>query len=138
MQIVFVSPFEHHSNLLPWREVFSEMVYVDENALGQIDLTDLETKLQLYTGPEYVHRVKIGCFTAASNVTGTLIDTNSIAILLHKYGSLSFWDYATAAPHVHINMNPFVEGEQEQMAYKDAIYFSGHKFIGGPQTPVIY
>ncbi len=134
-QICFVSPYEHHSNLLPWREIFSEMIYINENSEGTIDLIDLETKLKAYSLSEYSHRLKIGCFTAASNITGCLTDTNIITILLHKYGALAFWDYATAAPHVHINMNPFVEGEPE-MAYKDAIYFSAHKFIGGPQTPV--
>ncbi len=112
------------------------MVYINENSEGIIDLVDLEAKLKAYsTSPEHSHRLKIGCFTAASNITGSLTDTNSITILLHRHGALSFWDYATAAPHVHINMNPFVEGEYE-LAYKDAIYFSGHKFIGGPQTPV--
>ena len=113
------------------------MVYINEREDGQLDLDDLEQNLIKYSDPTiYGSRLKIGCFTAASNITGTLVDTNSVSILLHKYGSLSFWDYATAAPHVHINMNPFVEKENSELVYKDAIYLSCHKFIGGPQTPV--
>lgn len=136
LQIVFVSPFEHHSNLLPWRETFAEIVYINEQYDGQLDLQDLEEKLKNYSDPtKYGTKLKIGCFTAASNITGSLVDTNSVSILLHKYGSLAFWDYATAAPHVHINMNPVVE-ENQDLVYKDAIYLSCHKFIGGPQTPV--
>lgn len=114
------------------------MVYIDEGPDGHIDLAHLEQKLREYsTSVEFKGRNRIGCFTAASNVTGTLIDTDSITILLHKYGALSFWDYATAAPHVTINMNPFVDCDDRELAYKDAIFFSVHKFIGGPQTPVI-
>ncbi|CAF0979761.1 unnamed protein product, partial [Brachionus calyciflorus] len=112
--VVFVSPYEHHSNLLPWREALSEVIFINETAEGAIDLVDLEIKLQRYQND---HRVKIGSFSAASNIT-------------------AFWDYATAAPHVDINMNPFVTTEEnKEMAYKDAIFMSIHKFVGGPQTP---
>ena len=103
------------------------MVYIDENEQGEIDLNDLESKLEHYKNRD---NTKIGVFSAASNITGILVDTNKITILLHKYNALSFWDYATAAPYVEINMNPI--DKTTILEYKDAIYFSMHKFIGGP------
>ena len=66
---------------------------------------------------------------AASNVTGIILDIDKISCLLHKYGFLSFWVYSTAAPHLTIDMNP----SSNDLAYKDAIFFSGHKFLGGKQ-----
>lgn len=68
------------------------MVYIDENEQGEIDLNDLETKLKQYVNES---RIKIGAFSAASNITGILLDTNKTTILLHKYNTLAFWDYAT-------------------------------------------
>ncbi len=85
------------------------MVYIDETEDGIIDMIDLENKLKIYANE---NRVKIGVFTAASNITGVLIDTNKITIMLHKYGTLAFWDYAAAAPYIDINMNPFVNTEE--------------------------
>ena len=102
---------------------------------GKIDIKVLEKKLMEYDSDgQKKDRLKIGTFSAASNVTGILVDTNSVATLLHKHGFLSFWDYATAAPHVEINMNP---ERSDPLAYKDAVFISTHKFVGGPQTPVI-
>ncbi|KAF7256889.1 hypothetical protein EG68_05595 [Paragonimus skrjabini miyazakii] len=77
----------------------------------------------------------IVCMAAASNVTGILVDVNAFSSLTHRYGGLAFWDYATAAPYVKIDMNPIVTGPNRDLVYKDAVYFSMHKFIGGPQTP---
>lgn len=108
-KVVFVSPYEHHSNLLPWRELMSEVVFINESENGSISLTDLEEKLLKYKDDT---RVKIGSFSAASNITGILSDVDKITILLHKYGFLSFWDYATAAPHLEINMNPYVPANE--------------------------
>ena len=67
-------------------------------------------------------------------MNGVLLDVEKISSLLHKYEFLSFWDYSTAAPHLSIDMNP----SSDDMAYKDAVFFSGHKFLGGPQTPVTF
>ena len=64
-------------------------------------------------------------------MNGVLLDVEKISSLLHKYGFLTFWDYSTAAPHITIDMNP----NDNVTAYKDAVFFSGHKFLGGPQTP---
>jgi len=129
--VVFVGPFEHHSNLLPWRESGAEVIIIRENELGQVD-TDMLKKLLIH----YADRtLKIGSFGAASNVTGIITNVNEISALLHQHGALSFWDYATCAPYIDIDMNPNVSGELGPFVYKDAVFLSGHKFVGGPGTP---
>jgi selenocysteine lyase/cysteine desulfurase len=130
--VVFVSPFEHHANLLPWRESGAEVVWTAEDASGKIDLSDLDKKLQHYSGSG---RQLIGSLNAASNITGVLTDTLASSALLHKYGALSLWDFASAAPYVRMDMNPLVLSEDRDLVYKDAIFFSIHKFVGGPETP---
>ena len=128
--VIFVSSYEHHSNLVSWRETVAEVVVIAYHPLTGVSLLDLESKLQLYS-----HRkCKIGSFSAASNVTGVLTDVNSVSIVMHKAQGLVFFDYATAAPYVKIDMNPPLESEDSGMTYKDGIFFSGHKFIGGPGT----
>ena len=129
---VFVGPNEHHSNLLPWREIGASVVNIRPNQHGQADLQHLETELKAHQG---IGDVLVGCFTAASNVTGVMEDDLAVTSLLHKYGALSFWDYATAAPYVNIDVNPKVASDPSGLCYKDAIYFSMHKFLGGVQTP---
>jgi selenocysteine lyase/cysteine desulfurase len=126
--VVFVGPYEHHSNELPWRESIADLVVIDEDADGHIDLAQLEQRLIHFAD----RPLRIGSFSAASNVTGVLSDTDRIATLLHKYGALSFWDYAAAGPYVPIRMrdSAFSRGD-----HKDAIFLSPHKFVGGPQTP---
>jgi selenocysteine lyase/cysteine desulfurase len=126
--VVFVGPYEHHSNELPWRESIAEVVEIAEDVDGHIDLLDLERRLL-----EYLDRpFRIGSFSAASNVTGIISDTSAISSLLHQYGALSFWDFAAAAPYVGIEMRSPDAGNLD---YKDAIFISPHKFIGGPGTP---
>lgn len=90
--VVFVGPYEHHSNLLPWREAGALVIQIPEDINGKIDINDLEEKLKKFSS----HPLKIGSFSAASNVTGIITDVNSITVLLHKYGALSFWDYSAA------------------------------------------
>ncbi|MDL2334781.1 MAG: aminotransferase class V-fold PLP-dependent enzyme [Chloroflexota bacterium] len=127
--VVFIGPFEHHSNELPWRESIADLVTIHEDADGHIDLAELERKLT-----EYADRpLKIGSFSAASNVTGIVSDTHAIASLLHRHGALSFWDFAAAAPYVEVEMSPLRDGDA--LDYKDAIFLSPHKLIGGPGTP---
>lgn len=128
--VVFVGASEHHSNLLPWREIAAHIVRIEENSNGFLNLDQLERGLQSAGA-----RKKIGCFSAASNVTGTLNPDMAITSLLHKYGALSFWDYAAAAPYVKLSMNPTTSEYPSGTAHKDAMYFSMHKFIGGVQTP---
>jgi selenocysteine lyase/cysteine desulfurase len=124
--VVFIGPFEHHSNELPWRESIADVVVIREDADGHVDLADLEAQLVAFAA----RPLKIGSFSAASNVTGIATDTQAVSSLLHKHGALSFWDYAAAGPYVQIAMK-----EDDALAYKDAVFISPHKFIGGPQTP---
>lgn len=130
--IIFAGPFEHHSNLLPWREIGAEIISIRETSNGLVDISHLESQLQLWAGK---CKQMIGCFTAASNITGILTDVDAVTICLHKYGALAFWDYATAAPYVNIDMNPIIDSHDQCYVYKDAVYFSPHKFIGGISTP---
>ena len=125
--IIFHGPFEHHSNVLPWRESTFEVVPIAITNNGLVDLVDLEKQLKAYQGKGRL----IGSFSAASNVTGIIAPIDEITHLLHQYGALSFWDYAAGAPYMKIDMNP---GEG---LHKDAIFISPHKFIGGTGTPGI-
>ncbi len=126
--VIFVGPYEHHSNELPWRESIADVIEINEDADGQIDLSELEAKLV-----EYADRpLKIGSFSAASNVTGIISDTSAISSLLHAHGALSFYDFAAAAPYVRIRMG---SNADDNLDYKDAIFISPHKLIGGPSTP---
>jgi selenocysteine lyase/cysteine desulfurase len=129
--VVFIGPYEHHSNELPWRESIADVIEIDEDADGRIDEADLKRRLD-----EYAHRpLRIGSFSAASNVTGIGSQTRSTSALLHRHGALAFWDFAAAGPYVKIEMNGTDEGEDGHLCYKDAIFLSPHKFIGGPGTP---
>jgi selenocysteine lyase/cysteine desulfurase len=126
--VVFVGPYEHHSNELPWRESIADVVVIGTDADGHIDLADLAAQLNQNAS----RPLRIGSFSAASNVTGILSDTDTIAALLHAHGALSFWDYAAAGPYVPIRARESAPGAGD---HKDAIFLSPHKFIGGPQTP---
>ncbi len=126
--VIFLGPFEHHSNELPWRESIADVVVIPEDETGHLDVGRLERELQRYAD----RPVRIGSFSAASNVTGILTDTETVAEVLHRNGALSLWDYAAAAPYVKIRMTSPTE---RPLAYKDAVFISPHKFVGGPQTP---
>ena len=126
--VVFIGPYEHHSNEVSWRESAADVVVIDEDENGRIDLALLEAELV-----KYRHRpLKIGSFSAASNVTGIGSDTRNIAAMLHKHNALSFWDFAAAGPYVEIEMNMRDDQPDGHLIYKDAIFLSPHKFIGGP------
>jgi selenocysteine lyase/cysteine desulfurase len=131
--VVFIGPYEHHSNELPWRETIADVVMIEEDSDGRIDLKKLEAMLQKYEE----RPLKVGSFSAASNVTGIGSKTRDIAALLHRYGALSFWDFAAAGPYVRIEMNMEDDQEGGDLVYKDAVFLSPHKFIGGPGTPGI-
>src|SRR5678815_4661303 len=115
--VVFIGPFEHHSNELPWRESIADVVVIPEDADGHIDLDRLDAELAAHAD----RPLRIGSFSAASNVTGIVSNTTAISTLLHRHGALSFYDFAAAAPYVRIDM-----------AGKDAVFLRPHKFIGGP------
>jgi selenocysteine lyase/cysteine desulfurase len=129
--VVFIGPFEHHSNELPWRESIADVVVIREDADGHIDQGQLEEELHRHAD----RPLKIGSFSAASNVTGIVSDTRAIAALLHRHGALSFWDFAAAGPYVRIDMGATGDGPEAEGTHKDAIFLSPHKFIGGPGTP---
>lgn len=125
--VVFVGPYEHHSNELPWRESIADVIEIPEDARGDIDQERLEQALIEHADRALI----IGSFSAASNVTGRLSDVPGITALLHRHSALSFWDYAAAAPYVRIDMHRGGDPELHQ----DAIFLSPHKFVGGPGTP---
>lgn len=124
--VVFIGPYEHHSNELPWKETICDVVVICETPDGDICQGMLAEELHRYRD----RPLKIGSFSAASNVTGITSDVLGVSALLHDHGALAFWDYAAAAPYVDIKMNT-ADG------YKDALFISPHKFIGGPGAPGI-
>ena len=127
--VVFIGPYEHHSNELPWRESIADVVSIPEDTDGHLDVAVLRARLE-----EFAERpLRIGSFSAASNVTGIMTDTHAISTLLHEHGALAFWDYAASGPYVDIDMQP--RCSEHPLSYKDAVFLSPHKFIGGPGTP---
>ncbi|MEX2551042.1 MAG: aminotransferase class V-fold PLP-dependent enzyme [Nitriliruptoraceae bacterium] len=134
--VVFIGPYEHHSNELPWRESIADVVTIPEDADGHVDLDALERALI-----DHADRpLRIGSFSAASNVTGILTDTRAVSVLLHRHGALALWDCAAAAPYVEVSMAPHraaSDGSRDDahLDHKDAVFVSPHKLIGGPGTP---
>lgn len=131
--VVFIGPYEHHSNELPWRESIADVVVIDEDSDGLIDQRHLARELERHAA----RALKIGSFSAASNVTGIGSRTGEVSALLHRHGALSFWDFAAAGPYVQIEMNMRCDGPDGDLVYKDALFLSPHKFIGGPGSPGI-
>jgi selenocysteine lyase/cysteine desulfurase len=123
--VVFVGPYEHHSNELSWRESLAEVVSIGLNADGGIDLDHLAAAL---ADTRFAGRQKIGAFSAASNVTGVKTDLSALARLLHAHDAILCLDCAASAPYQLIDMHP----EDDPDASIDAVYFSPHKFVGGP------
>ena len=126
--VVFIGPYEHHSNEISWRENLATVVPVRLDDGGGIDLAHLEELLQ---DPVYRGRKRSGSFSAASNVTGIKSPVNEIAALVHRYDAIACFDYAASAPYVEIDMNP-PAGKYDGDASLDAIFISPHKFLGGP------
>ena len=126
--VVFISKMEHHSNDLPWRESIADVVMVGFDANGRVCPAKLERMLQ---DPQWAKRpLKIGSFSAASNVTGIINDVKALARVMHLHGGFACFDYAAAAPYLAIDMHP-----ADPLARQDAIFVAMHKFIGGPQAP---
>jgi len=124
--VVFVTCMEHHSNHVSWLETIATVEIIAQTDDGHVDLEDFQKLLLKYKS----RKNKIAAITACSNVTGIQTPYHEIAKLIHAYNGLCFVDFATAAPYVHIDMHP-----EEADACLDAIYFSMHKFLGGPGTP---
>jgi len=129
--LVLVGPWEHHSNLLPWRESCADVIQIEEDANG-VHLKQLEEVLKGSNRP-----IIIGSFSAASNVTGVQADVLAVTALLHRYGALACWDFAAAAPYCKIDMNPVLPGDHPDRAFVhiDAAFISPHKLLGGINTP---
>jgi selenocysteine lyase/cysteine desulfurase len=121
--IVFIGPYEHHTNELMWREAFVEVVVVGLDSQGRIDIQDLARKV---SDRKYRDRFKIASFSAGSNITGIRTGVYEIARISHGNDCLIFFDFAAVAPYVEIDMN------KEKDSYFDAVFFSPHKFLGGP------
>ncbi|MFO7810040.1 MAG: aminotransferase class V-fold PLP-dependent enzyme [Candidatus Delongbacteria bacterium] len=121
--VVFIGPYEHHTNELMWREAFAEIVVIELGPKGSIDAGMLERELKR---DEYKNRVKYCSFSAGSNITGILSDTFLLAEIAHQNDALIFFDYAAVAPYIEINV------ARDSKSYFDAVFFSPHKFLGGP------
>ncbi len=121
--VVFISHMEHHSNQTSWLETTAEVVQIQPNEKGEMDLGSLDALLEKYAD----RAIKIASITSGSNVTGVLTPYTEVAKRMHARGGLCFVDFACSGPYVEIDMNPVEEG-----AYLDAIFFSPHKFLGGP------
>lgn len=160
--VVFTSAYEHHSNLLSWRETAADVITIAYHPITGVCLADLHRQLLKFS----CRKCKIGSFSACSNVTGIMTPTEAVSVIMHRHGGLAVFDYASAAPYVKMDMNPVdmsgsialyhalygsrgdghEHGEDSfglpaftlndrQHAHKDGIMFSGHKFLGGPGSP---
>jgi selenocysteine lyase/cysteine desulfurase len=123
--IVFLTHMEHHSNQTSWLETLADVEIIKPDSEGLVDVNHLEQLLSQYRD----RGVKIGSFTACSNVTGIQTSYHRLAKIMHKHGGLCFVDFAASAPYVKIDMHP-----EDPMEKLDAILFSPHKFLGGPGT----
>lgn len=123
--VVFVSHMEHHSNHTSWLETMAKVEVIPPGKEGLFSLENLEVLLKRYKE----HPIKIAAIIAGSNVTGIQTPYHEVAQLMHQHNGVCFVDFACSAPYVSINMHPEAED-----AYLDAIYFSPHKFLGGPGT----
>ena len=124
--IVFITHMEHHSNHTSWLETIADVEIIEPNQEGLVDTNHLEELLEKYK----YRKSKIAAVTACSNVTGIQTPYHQIARLMHENGGLCFVDFACSAPYVKINMHP-----EDPLEKLDAIYFSPHKFLGGPGSP---
>ena len=123
--IIFLTHMEHHSNQTSWLETLGEVIVINPDDDGGVDLNHLEHLLNVYKD----RKLKIGSFTACSNVTGIQTPYHQLAKLMHQHQGLCFVDFAASAPYVEINMHP-----EDPLEKLDAIFFSPHKFLGGPGT----
>ena len=121
--VVFVGPYEHHSNEVSWRECLAQVMEIELTPAGLLDLDDLRAKL---SREEFRDRRKIGAFSAASNVTGVMTPVADVARILHRNGALACFDFAAIAPYAAIDMRA------DEESVFDAVYFSAHKYLGGP------
>jgi selenocysteine lyase/cysteine desulfurase len=122
--VVFLSHMEHHSNHTSWFETNVDVVVLQPDEKLLINLDELRLQLEKYKDRNF----KIGSFTACSNVTGIETPYHEMAKIMHEFGGVCFIDFACSAPYVDIDMHP----ADDEMKKLDAIFFSPHKFLGGP------
>ncbi|MBK8232700.1 MAG: aminotransferase class V-fold PLP-dependent enzyme [Candidatus Eisenbacteria bacterium] len=123
--VVFITHMEHHSNQTSWLETLADVVAVEPDERGLVSVENLDRELARFRG----RTRKIGAFTACSNVTGVRVPYHDLARVMHAHGGVCFVDFAASAPYVEIDMHP-----HDPDARLDAVYFSPHKFLGGPGT----
>ncbi len=121
--IVFVTHMEHHSNQTSWIETIAEVKIIPYTKEGNIDLEKFNALIKQYNDRE----LKIAAITSCSNVTGVFTPYYKIAEIMHQNQGFCFVDFACSAPYINIDMHP--ENSEQRL---DAIYFSPHKFLGGP------
>lgn len=121
--LVILTHMEHHSNHTTWNECYCQVEIIRRNADGLPDLEHLERILKKHAGRD----LKIGSFSACSNVTGILTPYREMAAIMHRHGGYCFVDFAASAPYVAIDMHPADPAQR-----LDAVFFSPHKFLGGP------
>ncbi|WP_425086672.1 aminotransferase class V-fold PLP-dependent enzyme [Stappia sp.] len=120
--LVIIGPYEHHSNILPWREAAADVIAVNEAPSGGPDLEELEEILRRNAERPLI----VGAFSAASNVTGIVTDVVAVTRILKRHGALAVWDYAGGGPYLPVDMRP------APGVALDAVFLSPHKFAGGP------
>jgi selenocysteine lyase/cysteine desulfurase len=123
--VIFITHMEHHSNHISWLETTGEVVLVPPDEYGLVSPVELDRVVSCYCD----RPLKIGAFTACSNVTGLMTPVAELAAVMHRHGGLAFADYSASAPYVDMDMHPPLPG-----GWLDALYFSPHKFLGGPGT----
>ncbi len=121
--VVFLTHMEHHSNQTSWYESNVDVVVLEPDEDLLVSSDNLREQLEKYSD----RPLKIGAFTACSNVTGVETQIHELAKVMHENGGICFVDYAASAPYVNINMHP-----EDPLEKLDGIYFSPHKFLGGP------
>jgi selenocysteine lyase/cysteine desulfurase len=121
--VVFVTHMEHHSNQLSWLETTADLVVIPPNEDLLVDPELLRKELEKYSDRAF----KIGAFTACSNVTGIKTPYERLASIMHEYKGICLIDFAASAPYVAMDMHP-----ENKTEYLDGIFFSPHKFLGGP------
>ena len=121
--IVFVTHMEHHSNQTTWIETVADVKLIPHSKDGKIDLASFKDMLQSFSDRE----IKIAAVTSCSNVTGVFTPYHEIAEMMHLFNGYCFVDFACSAPYINIDMHP-----EKGIQSLDAIYFSPHKFLGGP------
>lgn len=124
--IVFVTHMEHHSNQTTWYETIADVHVLAASEDGLVEPDELRAALETYKD----RKIKIGSFTACSNVTGIETPYHTLASIMHEHGGIAIIDFAASAPYTRIDMHPI-----DEQARLDAIIFSPHKFLGGPGTP---